>query len=480
MKPAASTQPTTLREILRVVFLYRHLLLGTLCLFTAAAAAIAYLSPDEYLASVQLWVRDETAKLRHMGESPREQYERIQTAAANLREVALSRPVLSRVAVDLLQRRFEEAGAEERAKLLADIRERVQFEQRRSSEFGASQIVTIRVRHHDREFAGELLASLLKHTQEALAEAGRAHATKLVRTLERSFKERRAELDRAIAALDHFVKAVGVGIVDVQAAGGAPTGSSATVQALNEVERELATVTQRLATKQHLLRRVAALRQGNGEGAPEEFLQAYPELGRLQQALAEAEVQERTLQAIYTPNHPELLNARDRSAQLRHLYRERLAAVEASIGEEIEVLKGIRSDLMRRREKLVETLASFAGKYTEFLALKSEVDRKQEALREIEARLAQARLELAAAGQTTFFVPLGDVLVSERPVSVPDSAVAALGAGLGLLCGIGLAFLANYYSHTVRHETDLMRRGIGVPVLAAIPEVEEPLVFGRN
>lgn len=476
---APQTQPTTLREILRVVFLYRYLVLGTLCAFSLTAGGLAYLTPDEYVASVSLWLRDETSRLRQTGESPREQYERIQTAAANFREVALSKSVLQSVAEEVFGERFRAMSPEDQAELLEDLRKRISFQQRRSSEFGASQVIQVNVRHRDRRLAARLLERLLEASHQALREAGKRHAENLVGRLRESLELERSRLRDAVANLDKFIEEVGAGIFDVQATGETPGSAAIVREELVQVDRELSAAEGRLQAKQILLRRLTQVVQ-EGETAPAEFLEAYPEISRVRQALLDAEVEQRTLQAMYAPEHPDLLDVTDRVNELRSLYHEQLQKLQHSIAAEVAVLKQVRDELSERREALAERLAGLAGRYAELLSLRSDVEMKRDAVRQAEARLAAAEVQLITAGQTAFFVPLGRIEASARPVTLGDGRVTALGACLGLLCGIGLAFLANHYSHTVRHETDLVRWGIDAPVLASIPAVDEPLPAERN
>ena len=479
MSGSVSMPRTTARELLRVVFVYKHLVLGVAMLFAAVAASAAYWSPDQYEASARLWIRDETATLRSVGESPREQYERIQVAAANLREAMLSRSVLRGVLEEVAGRRFERADPARQEAMVKKLRRRIRFDMARSSEFGASQVISVHVRDESRSRARQTLELLLAHTEQLLQQVGRERARQLVEKTERDWMQAREELRAVQRALQQLVAELGTGLLDVQAMSGSPVGDSDRRQRLAQLQRQLSELQARLIQRQNLLE---AVRSGE---VPEELAAELAELmgertegfARIRQALLEARVQQSVLQANMTDAHPELQTARERVAELEGLYRNEIGQLQQALQQQVAVLRRTVQQLRAKRDEAAAELARIAGRYPEFLALRTEYAIREEALRQAALKREQARMQLAIASQSAVFVPLDPLHVSTEPVTLPDIATTMAGGLLGLLCGVGLAFVANHYSHTVRDAGDLYRWGIDVPVLASVPAVDDPLLI---
>ncbi len=482
--PARGARPkTTARELLRVVFVYKQLVIGVALAFAAIAGLAAYVSPDQYEARAKLWVRDETALLRNSGESPREQYERIQVAAANFREALLSRSVLAAVLEQVDGARFSRLRAADQSRLIRQLRRRIGFRMARSSEFGASQVIEVTVRDESRDRARHLLQRMLDEAHRLLQEVGLERARRLAEKTEREWQQARAELDQAAAALRQLVVELGAGLLDVQAMSGSPVGDSGTRQMLGQLLLQLAQLEARIVERRAMLDRI---RSGDlpdelsGELA-ELLGQRLDHLARIRQAVADAEVRERVLQASMMDAHPELQEARERRVRLAELYRSELQRLRTTLEQELSVLESTARELREERDSLAEQLARIAGRYPEFLALRTDYQIREDALRQAALKREQARTQLAIASQNAVFVPLDGLQVSTRPVTLGNATAALAGGLLGLLCGVGLAFVANYYSHTVREPADLYRWGIDVPVLAAVPAVDDPLLLeGRR
>jgi polysaccharide biosynthesis transport protein len=95
------------------------------------------------------------------------------------------------------------------------------------------------------------------------------------------------------------------------------------------------------------------------------------------------------------------------------------------------------------------------------------------------AQLAQVSAQLADLGESTQAVTGGGSVLT--PAEVPTSPVSprplrtgALAVVLGLLLGVGLAFLRDHFDDVVRDENDFKRATSGRPVLGRIPTWSDP------
>lgn len=94
------------------------------------------------------------------------------------------------------------------------------------------------------------------------------------------------------------------------------------------------------------------------------------------------------------------------------------------------------------------------------------------------AIITQAALDVLAERNLAYFPQMGSapaaVTILDEPHIVPESPPLAnrfapfIRIGLGLLAGIGLAFLAHYLDPTLRRREDVEQ--LGVPVIASLPK----------
>ena len=84
-------------------------------------------------------------------------------------------------------------------------------------------------------------------------------------------------------------------------------------------------------------------------------------------------------------------------------------------------------------------------------------------------------LALKAKGATPgYYISVVDAAVPpSTPVSPNKKLNVALALVLGLLVGLGLAFLQEYFDRTI-HDPEQLAREIGIPVLASVPTIEDP------
>jgi polysaccharide biosynthesis transport protein len=138
-------------------------------------------------------------------------------------------------------------------------------------------------------------------------------------------------------------------------------------------------------------------------------------------------------------------------------------------GEAVEGLVAARSDLDRRADALREEIAE--------LEAADEVDEVQRDA--LLAQLASVVAQAAELGGTTGEVAGGgSVLAPAEPADTPVSPrplrTGALALVLGLMLGVGLAFLRDHIDDVIRDESDFKRATGGRPILGRIPSWKDP------
>lgn len=87
--------------------------------------------------------------------------------------------------------------------------------------------------------------------------------------------------------------------------------------------------------------------------------------------------------------------------------------------------------------------------------------------------VAQSLAREAKGVTPGYYVSVVDAAVPQStPISPNKKLNVALALVLGLLVGLGVAFLQEYFDRTI-HDPDQLMREIGVPVLATVPTIED-------
>ena len=99
---------------------------------------------------------------------------------------------------------------------------------------------------------------------------------------------------------------------------------------------------------------------------------------------------------------------------------------------------------------------------------------RRENLAEAEKRRSDAFHAQLTAAQDVLVSTVDPPRADPNPVSPRRFLSTAVGTFLGLLIGLGLAFLAQQYTHTVRSESDLTGLGEDLPIVS-VPRVGVPI-----
>ncbi len=210
---------------------------------------------------------------------------------------------------------------------------------------------------------------------------------------------------------------------------------------------------------------------------PEKVLKNNSIIDKLKKKLADLIIDRNTLREQYTDNFK----------LLRQKNGEILRTVSDIIGELIGELKAIdqhiatlqaRKDEIQRRVDLEnKTIDGLSSLFVEYDSLVKELqlarklyNQKRKDLLDAETarQMAQREVLITRVDKATMPDPKHPV----RPILWLYTAIAII---VGLMLGIGYAFLADSYDHTIRR-IDQAERYLGVNVLASVPEVSGGLI----
>lgn len=198
-----------------------------------------------------------------------------------------------------------------------------------------------------------------------------------------------------------------------------------------------------------------------------------PVIDNLYSQLLDQEVEISQLSKVFKPKHPKLIQAKTKMDKTRKKLNEEVL-------KEVENLKFERSILSAKEKVLQKTIADFENEAMEtnrqelnYKILQRNVETNQ--------KLYDILLSKVKESNIVDNIDVSNIRIVEQAV-IPSGPVVQnkmrnlmLGLILGLMGGVGIVFFFEYLDRSLHTEEDV-RRHLGLPVLAVIPEVENKKV----
>lgn len=202
-----------------------------------------------------------------------------------------------------------------------------------------------------------------------------------------------------------------------------------------------------------------------------------PVIDTLYSQLLDQEVEISQLSKVFKPKHPKLVQAKTKMDKTRKKLNEEVL-------KEVENLKFERSILSAKEKVLQKTMADFENEALE--TNRQELNYKiYQRNVETNQKLYDILLSKVKESNIIDNIDVSNIRIVEQAV-IPRSPVIQnkmrnlmLGLILGLMGGVGIVFFFEYLDRSLRTEEDV-RRHLGLPVLAVIPEVENKKVNNKK
>jgi uncharacterized protein involved in exopolysaccharide biosynthesis len=193
-----------------------------------------------------------------------------------------------------------------------------------------------------------------------------------------------------------------------------------------------------------------------------------PLVQRLKGQLVELEVQRSKLVKTYKDKHPEVIKVTSQIDEISQKIREEVSRLVLSMESEYNSFKARENAMLQAVNQYRDEAQGLAKKEIQYGILKREADSNQQLYDVLLKRLKETSL---SQGLDTNNVRIIEEAVPARSPVRPRVALnMLLAAMLGLMVGVGLAFLIEYLDDSVRTPEEL-ERAVGVPVFALIPVV---------
>ncbi|MDG4561591.1 MAG: polysaccharide biosynthesis tyrosine autokinase [Candidatus Competibacter sp.] len=190
----------------------------------------------------------------------------------------------------------------------------------------------------------------------------------------------------------------------------------------------------------------------------------------LKQSKAKLEAQYQDNLSIYKPAYPTMVQLRNQISQVDNMIGQEIGNIRAAITASYEAAKAEEALLRTNLDRLKQEVLTQQDRSIQFNILRREVDTNRQLYDGLLQRFKEVGV---AAGVGTNNISIVDEAKAPSFPYKPNLRLnATLALVLGLLGGIGLAFLFEHLDDTFRKPEDLEKL-LGLPVLGMIPMLKQ-------
>jgi polysaccharide biosynthesis transport protein len=370
-------------------------------------------------------------------------------------EILKSRPVLEKVIETLnLKQRIPRVGAAaDPARALLGT---VTIEPRRNT-----RLVFVKVDHPDPSLAADVANTLAHAYAKYNLEIKLKGARDALAWLTDQMSSLKAKVQESSLALqDYRVKA---GILGIQ------EQRQITAQKIMDLNKaHLDAQAQRLSLEAKLgeLSRIVRDRSG----AQTIFTVAdTPLIQKLKTEASALEVQKSKVLKTYKEKHPEAIKIEAQIQQVNQKLEAEIQTMLQGVQTEYKVARAREDTLLAKVNQLRHEGQELSAKEIQYLALQRDNESNQQLYEAVLKRLKETGI--TGGLETNNVRVIEEATPPSAPVKPRRALHLALGLLMGLLAGIGLAFVVEYFDTTVKSPEDV-ERYLGLPVVGIVPTFE--------
>jgi uncharacterized protein involved in exopolysaccharide biosynthesis len=194
----------------------------------------------------------------------------------------------------------------------------------------------------------------------------------------------------------------------------------------------------------------------------------HPLIQRLKGQLVELEVQRSKLLKTFKEKHPEVVKVQSQIDEIGHKMREEMSKLVLSMESEYNALKARENVMLQAVNQYRDEAQALAKKEINYGILKREADSNQQLYDLLLKRMKETGLSQGLDSNNVRIIEAA--VVPSLPVKPRKGLNLALGALVGLVLGLTLAFFREYMDDKVR-TADQVERALGAAVFALIPVI---------
>lgn len=217
------------------------------------------------------------------------------------------------------------------------------------------------------------------------------------------------------------------------------------------------------------MQKEALYREIKESGANNPVILNNPLILGLKTTLSSLEAEYSNLSKTFTPDYPKMKNLKSQMDAIQKRIEQETSKIINSLESDYNASRKKEENLTRAFNAQKRNVLSFQDKFAQFEVLKREVDVSKELYNGLLQRLSE--VGVSASSKATNIQILDTALYPKAPFKPNISLNILLSIIFGLMGGIGLAFLVDYFDNSVK-DTDDIEREVNLPTLGMIPNFE--------
>ncbi|WP_456375050.1 GumC family protein [Thiolapillus sp.] len=184
--------------------------------------------------------------------------------------------------------------------------------------------------------------------------------------------------------------------------------------------------------------------------------------------LADLEAQYQDKLSIYKPEYPAMKRLRDQIDGLNQKIDQEIRNLQSSVKSRYQAAVREQAMLQSRMADVKGQILELQRKSTDYQALKRDVETNRELYNGLLQRIKEVGVAAGVGSNNISIIDKGEVPASAYKPNLKRNLQIAL--AIGLLGGIGLAFLFDHLDDTIKSSVDVEKL-TGLPVVGVVPEV---------
>jgi succinoglycan biosynthesis transport protein ExoP len=328
-----------------------------------------------------------------------------------------------------------------------------------------TSILTVEIYDDNRDEAAAIANMFAEVYKDSRINLRKKTSQRGIDILKGQLKEKDQELLRAQAIVNEMRETNN--IPDLFDSGSGMTGPTLNTETMRRLEEIRIQANAEYVAFDTLLKRILQLTPDQQKRA---LVTALPdqELTSLSEALSSGQQRLNALLQDFSPDHPDVKRAQRVVDTVQEQMDDKLKGIILGLTTRVESLKARLDEIKSQVDKARKDDIELAAKYRPYFDAKHRLDNLQRIRDALNLRVEQELVELKLPTESIVEV-IEKAEPGREPVKPRKKLNIALGAIVGLIVGVGLAFFIEYLDTSVKTIDDV-ERALQAPVLGVIPQ----------